>query len=52
MVPGQNQPADRYPVGWTRNFVTMYVAPRARLAPIRSRQSHGGNRESNTAEPR
>lgn len=28
MVPGQNQPADRYLVGWTRDFVTVDVAQR------------------------
>lgn len=26
MVPGQNQPADRYLLGWTRDFVTVDVA--------------------------
>jgi len=30
MVPGQNQPADRYLVGWTRDFVTVDVALRNR----------------------
>ncbi len=26
MVPGQDQPADRYVLGWTRDFVTVDVA--------------------------
>ena len=30
MVPGQDQPADRYLVGWTRDFVTVDVALRNR----------------------
>jgi hypothetical protein len=29
MVPGQNQAADRYLLGWTRDFVTVDVAPAA-----------------------
>jgi hypothetical protein len=29
MVPGQNQSADRYVLGWTRDFVTVDVAPAA-----------------------